>query len=109
MLQRTLIYTAYSGDVLVPVTIEAPRDEGRDWSCTYEIGWPDETRRHTMYGVDATQAMLVALKIVGAEIYTSDFHRSGRLRWLEPGDGYGYPIPKGIRNLLVGSDAEQEG
>jgi hypothetical protein len=109
MLRRILTYASESGDIPVPITIDTPRQGERDWSCTYEIGWPDETRRHTMYGIDAMQAMLIALKIIGAEIYTSDLHRSDRLRWLEAGDGYGYPVPKGLRDLLVGSDAEQDG
>jgi hypothetical protein len=41
----------------------------------------------------------------GAEIYTSDPHRSGRLFWLEAGQGYGFPIASGLRDLLVGDDA----
>lgn len=109
MLRRTLTYASGSGDILVPITIETPRQGERDWSCAYEIGWPDGLRRGYGYGIDATQALLLAFKAIGTDLYTSDFHRSGRLRWLEPGDGYGYPVPKVIRDLLVGNDAEQDG
>ena len=109
MLRRTLTYAAASGDIPVPITIDTPRQGERDWSCAYEIGWPDGSRHGFGYGIDATQAMLLALKAVGTDLYTSDYHRSGRLRWVEPGDGYGYPVPKNIRDLLVGNDAEYDG
>lgn len=109
MLRRTLTYASESGDIPVPITIDAPRQGERDWSCAYEIGWPDGPRRSFGYGIDTTQAMLLALKAIGTDLYTSDYHRSGRLRWIEPGDGYGYPVPKNIRDLLVGNDAEYDG
>jgi hypothetical protein len=104
-----LTYAGDDGDIPVPITIDIPRQGKRDWSCAYEIGWPDGPRQGFGYGIDATQAMLLALKAVGIDLYTSDYHRSGRLRWIEPGDGYGYPVPKNIRDLLVGNDAEYDG
>ena len=27
------------------------------------------------------------------------------LAWLSPGRGYGFPVPQGIRDLLVGDDS----
>ena len=107
MLRRILTYASESGDIPVPITIDTPRQGERDWSCAYEIGWPDGPRRG--FGIDATQAMLLAFKAIGTDLYTSDYHRSGRLRWVEPGDVYGYPVPKNIRDLLVGNDTEYEG
>ena len=109
MMRRGLTYRSDTGDLAVPVTIHAPLKGEHDWSCAYEIGWPDGTHRGHGYGIDATQAMLLALKAIGADIYTSDFHRAGRLRWLEQGDGYGFPVPSAIRHLLIGGDAEAEG
>ncbi|CAD5298974.1 conserved hypothetical protein [Bosea sp. 62] len=109
MMRRILTYASASGDILVPITVETPLQGEHDWSCAYEIGWPDAPRRGFGYGIDATQAMLLALKAAGTDLYTSDYHRSGRLRWIEPGDGYGYPVPKNIRELLVGNDAEYDG
>jgi hypothetical protein len=49
------------------------------------------------------------MEAIGTDIYTSDYHRSGRLRWLEYGDGYGFPVPKTIRHLLIGGDASHAG
>lgn len=109
MLHRTLTYAAESGDIAIPVIIDSPQKGEHDWSCAYEIGWPDGAHHGFGYGIDATQAMLLAFKAIGTDLYTSDYHRSGRLRWVAPGDGYGYPVPKVIRDLLVGNDAEQDG
>ena len=55
-------------------------------------------------GLDAVQALELALKMIGALIYASDHHASGRLMWLEPGKGYGFPVTSGIRDLVVGED-----
>jgi hypothetical protein len=45
--------------------------------------------------------------MIGAEIYTSDYHKLGQLIWREPAQGYGFPVPLSIRDLLVGDDANQ--
>ena len=36
-------------------------------------------------GVDAVQALELAMKMIGAFIYTSDHHASGNLMWEAPG------------------------
>jgi uncharacterized protein DUF6968 len=55
---------------------------------------------------DAIQALLHALEMIGAEIYTSEEHRSGRLVWSDGWKGYGFPVSGRIRDLLVGDDAK---
>jgi hypothetical protein len=55
-------------------------------------------------GIDAIQAFELALRMIGTNLYTSDLHRSGRLMWLQPGQGYGFPVPNTLRDLLVGED-----
>jgi hypothetical protein len=57
-----------------------------------------------VFGVDAVQALELALRIIGAHIYASEHHKSGKLMWLEPGDGYGFPLTSGSRDLLIGND-----
>jgi hypothetical protein len=52
------------------------------------------------------QALILALKMIGTEIYMSDYHKSGNLMWDEPGQGYGFPVAHNIRNLLEGRDAK---
>ena len=39
----------------------------------------------------------------------SDYHKTGRLRWEYPQDGYGFPVTNTIRDLLIGSDKANEG
>lgn len=94
-----------AADIAVPVSIFAPQQsEHGDWSCRYEIGWPEKTRGMNAVGVDATQALLSAMQMIGAELYTSAHHKAGRLCWDEPGRGYGFPVPSNIRDLLEGDD-----
>ena len=70
-----------------------------------EIGWPDGVRRRFAGAGDSVQAILLAMQMIGTEIYTNPYHASGRLRWERDGGGYGFPVPKTIRDLLVGDDA----
>jgi uncharacterized protein DUF6968 len=92
--------------VEVPVRILAPEREKQAWSCRYEILWPDGTRIATARGIDSAQAILVALQMIGAELYTSDHHKAGRLMFDEPGRGYGFPLVQNLRDLLIGDDAK---
>jgi hypothetical protein len=52
------------------------------------------------------QALELALRTIGAQIYASDHHASGKLMWLEPGKGYGFPVTSNLRDLLVGDDKD---
>ena len=56
-------------------------------------------REGPAFGVDSIQSILIALQKVGAEIYTSEAHKSGKLSWLERGDGYGFPLPRNSISL----------
>ena len=42
--------------------------------------------------------------MIGTHIYCSEYHRSGDLSWGEPGQGYGFPVPHTIRDVLIGDD-----
>jgi len=95
-----------AADIAVPVSIFAPQQsECGDWLCRYEIGWPEGHRIMHGAGVDAMQALVSTMQMIGAELYSSAYHKSGRLYWDEPGRGYGFPVPGNIRELLQGDDA----
>jgi hypothetical protein len=98
-----------AGEVPIPISIDAPTGDKQVWSCSYEIGWPAGGRRGRAHGVDALQALYQALKLVGRELYTSNEHRDGRLRCGKANDGYGFPVPKNLRGLLVGNDKMFDG
>lgn len=88
----------------IPIRIFAPEDHGHSWSCRYEIEWPEGHRAMEAFGVDSVQAILLAFQMIGAELYTSEYHKSGRLMFDEPGQGYGFPVPASIRDQRIGND-----
>ena len=102
---RVLTLRNEAGARAVPVRIHAPEEEGGHWICRYEIEWPDHTVKRHGAGVDAVQALVLALQFIGAELYTSRAHEAGRLSWAE-GSGYGFPLAKSVRDLAVGEDKE---
>lgn len=55
------------------------------------------------------QAFYQALKLIGTDLYTSNEHADGKLRWEKSGGGYGFPVPRNLRSLLVGDDKTFEG
>lgn len=101
---RHLVLREKNRNVEIPVRIHAPEKAEVDWICRFEIGWPEGEGKRWAGGVDAVQALELALKMIGAQIYTSDHHASGNLFWEEQGRGYGFPVTNNIRDLLVGDD-----
>ncbi|MDR7037755.1 hypothetical protein J2X36_002506 [Methylobacterium sp. BE186] len=88
----------------VAVRLYQPELEDGGWICRYAIGWPDGTHHGFAGGVDAVQALNLALQRVGFALHRSPHHAEGRLVWEKPGDGYGFPVPPSARDLLVGAD-----
>ncbi len=103
---RQLKLRRTSGDVEVQIAIFLPEQDGSAWKCRYEIDWPAEKWSSYAGGFDSAQALVLALQKIGADIYFSDYHKSGELFWESPGKGYGFPLPASARDVLVGSDAE---
>jgi hypothetical protein len=88
------------------VTIAMPTQTENAWACRYRIGWPSGERSSEVFGFDSMQALLHAMQAVGAELYSSEAHSSGRLFWTDEDDGYGFPIPKILRDKLNKGDAD---
>ena len=84
---------------------EPVSDEGAS-SCSYEIDWPDGTKKGRAVGVDGIQAIFVALQKIGIVLYTSKYHKDSQLAWPAAGSGYGFPVPTNARDLLVGKDLD---
>jgi hypothetical protein len=94
----------------VEIAVHKPTFTELDWSCRYEIDWPSGRVVRDVFGDSAVQALVLALQFVGTDLYTSDFHRDGRLRaYAGPSDGYGFPVPPNLRDMLVGVDAHAAG
>jgi hypothetical protein len=47
---------------------------------------------HLLTGLAGAQFSILLLRMIGAEIYTSDYHKSGNLFFEAPGRGYGFPV-----------------
>ena len=101
---RHLVLRDKHRDIDIPIRIHAPEKAEVDWICRFEIGWPKGKVERWGSGVDAVQALLIAMQMIGAEVYASSQHQSGRLEWLEADRGYGFPVSDNIRDLLVGDD-----
>src|SRR5262249_22463488 len=106
MIIATRSLTARDGSTThdVLIQIHAPEKADVDWICRFEIGWSAGKVERWGAGIDAVHALLSALQMIGAELYTSDQHKAHSLRWLSPNSGYGFPVPQSIRDLLAGDD-----
>jgi hypothetical protein len=104
---RMLTFRNGKEDLQIPIRISAPKKmtDGA-WFCHYEIDWPDKKQTMDVGGFDAVQALVLALQAIGAEIYSSNYHKAGQLFFDKPGDGYGFPVVPTYRHLLQGSDAK---
>jgi hypothetical protein len=103
---RVLKLRTEGSEVDIPVRIHAPeRDATMNcWKVRFAIEWPGTTFEREGYGEDAVQALVLTLQMIGVLLYTSDAHEAGRLGWHEPGQGYGFPLAKTVRDLAVGYD-----
>lgn len=103
---RLLKLRGSTAEIDIPIRIFSPEQhESGSWSCRYEIDWPHRKWKSTGWGADAVQAILLTFQKIGIEIYTSEYHKSGKLMWEAPGKGYGFPVPHNARDLLIGDDA----
>ncbi|KAA0123319.1 hypothetical protein CIW48_14215 [Methylobacterium sp. P1-11] len=91
------------------ISIYVPESQGGVWVCRYTTDWPHQKRQSYAAGVDSIQALHLALQKIGMELYVSPHHLSGNLKWEKSGDGYGFPVPKNGRDMLIGADKAFEG
>jgi hypothetical protein len=108
--KRDLEYVTEDGAIVpVPVAVYSPEKNEHDWGCRYTIGWPNGVEARVIYGIDSVQALVLTIQMIGASLYFSDYHKSGRLMWGKSNEGYGFPVPKNARDMLIGYDKEFDG
>jgi hypothetical protein len=108
MATRLLTLRHDGAEVAVPIQIERPeQDSSGAWFCRYEIAWPHGRWSSAGWGFDAVQAVLLTMRKIGTEIYMSEYHNSGKLMWTAPGRGYAFPVPRNLRDLLIGDNAPE--
>lgn len=87
----------------VTVTIGKPEKfpDSEDYYCSYQIIGMGNERVRYAGGIDSIQALLLALNMVGADLYTSDEAKTGVLSWKGGEKGnLGFPVPDTLRDLL---------
>ena len=100
-----LLTVRHLGDErIVPISLFLPEQVGQSWDCRYEIGWPDGPVKSFAGGNDAIAAIFAAIEKIGMELHMSRFHHERTMSWMQPWEGYGFPLPKGARDELIGDD-----
>lgn len=107
---RILFVETPNGTREVPVRLFNPEPTPQGlWDCRYEIGWPEGEIRSHMQGKDELHVVHLAMEKIGSELYLSRYHHERKMWWNKPWVGYGFPLPKGARDLLIGHDQEYYG
>ena len=107
---RVLFVDTPEGTREVPVRLFSPEQESNGlWNCRYEIDWPEGKDASLMLGQDALHALHLAQMKIGSDLYMSRYHHDRKMWWNKPWVGYGFPLGKGARDLLIGHDQEYYG
>jgi hypothetical protein len=107
--ERVLVLEDKTERARINVRLFNPEFDDPGWRCRYQIDWPHGLRTMQSGGLDSMQALTIALQMIGAEIYASPYHKSGKLFWERPGGGYGFPVVSSLREFLIGDDAKMDG
>jgi hypothetical protein len=61
--------------------------------CAYRFIYRDEIDGHDIHGLDAFQALHLALKLLPSSLRHDEYLPLGKMYWLEVGDDMGFPEP----------------
>jgi hypothetical protein len=86
LVQRALDYRGPGGgSALIEVYQPAPTPGHDDWRCEFRLSWPSYEKFGHAIGIDAWQALELAMKVVPSYIYASADFKGGRIGiWGEP-------------------------
>jgi hypothetical protein len=75
--------------VIVELARPVPHPNG-DFACPFRIEGLGEAKTRYAAGIDEIQSLLLALRMIGAILYTSIEHQDGRLKWLDDDGSLGF-------------------
>ena len=75
-----------------------PQRNGNDYRCQYTIDFPNKPKRSHAFGVDAVQALLLAMKKAHVDLLTACRHNGWHVTWLED-ENLGLPLDQELRDL----------
>ena len=79
IVERELDYFGPSGKDTGIAQVFTPLPDDRSWSCAYQLQWPGFTYNSRAFGVDAWQALQLAMYIVPTQIFATDDFKGGRI------------------------------
>lgn len=97
---RELFVVGRDQKITVKIGKPVPFPDGSNYYCPYQIVGLGKEKIHFGAGIDAVQALLLALHNIGAELYTSKEARARTLGWEGGGIGdLGFPVTDAIADL----------
>jgi hypothetical protein len=95
-------------EIGIPFEVES---EHTEFWCPYRITGIGSGRVRAAIGLDAVQALMLALQVIGSDLYACDEYRTGRLRWFanDWSRSLGLPVFEGFRDLLPSEPVQQNG
>jgi hypothetical protein len=89
--------------VIVELARPVPHPEG-DFACPFRIEGLGDSKTRYAAGVDEIQSLLLALKLIGTILHTSDENQQSRLKSLDDEGSLGFPLPSNLSDLYRGHD-----
>jgi hypothetical protein len=91
---------ALAGGQRVTVIVGKPEPfpDTPDFYCPYQILGLGPERVRYAGGVDGVQALELTLKMIGADLYTSNEAKAKELTWMGSAN-LGFPVPDSIKDL----------
>jgi Domain of unknown function (DUF6968) len=88
-------------EVIVKIGKPEKFPDSEDYYCPYQIIGIGNERVRYAGGIDSIQALLLALKMIGTDLYMSNEAKTGILSWKGGEKGnLGFPVPDTLRDLV---------
>ena len=93
--RRLFLVDEPNREILIKMGLPQKTPGEEDFYCPFQITGIDDARPQAIIGIDAFQAMQLAMRYIGARLALLNRNNGGRLRWEgdEQGD-FGFPVPE---------------